>query len=129
MYFGCGMLNKGTKPIGDFGPPLRPNGYPGEQEFALSEFLSSLSGVVDGHKFNRREVIKYVANIKGGVHLNSVERKKEEKLIARLGKIEKRVNVHTTDGLLVEIIAIGQAIGTSDDADLLIRQVKQKVGL
>jgi len=61
-------------------------------------------------------VIKYIANVKGGVHLSSQARKQEKKLIDRLGKAEKRIMVHNTDGLLVEAVAIGQALGNSDDA-------------
>jgi hypothetical protein len=125
MHLACVMLHKGTKPIGSFNPPSKENGYPGERKFTLSDYLSSLSGVVDGRTFNRREVIKYIANVKGGVHLSVKERKAEEKLIARLGKIEKKVMVHATDGLLVELAAIGQAVGKSDDARTFIQQVQR----
>jgi hypothetical protein len=92
--------------------------------FTLSDFLSSPSGVVDGRTFNRREVIKYLANVKGGVHLSSQQRKLEEKLIARLGKIERKLMVHTTDGLLVEAVAIAQSLGNSKDAQHFIKTVR-----
>lgn len=70
IQMACMMMNKGASPIEEeFGPPLRENGYPGDREFSLSGYLSSLSGVVDGKTFNRCEVIKYIANVKGGVHL------------------------------------------------------------
>jgi hypothetical protein len=124
MYMACSLLNKGSKPIGGSPPPaIRENGYPFERFFTLSEYLSSPSGVVEGRSFNRREVIKYIANIKGGVHLSAQQRKQEEKLIARLGKIEKKIMVHNTDGLLVEAVAIAQALGTSDDAKKFINKV------
>jgi len=61
-------------------------------------------------------VIKYIANIKGGVHLSQKLRKGEKKLVARIGKMEKRISIHNTDGLLVEIVAIAYAIGNSPDA-------------
>jgi len=118
------VVNKGNKPIGGSPPPaIRENGYPFERFFTLSEYLSSPSGVVEGRSFNRREVIKYIANVKGGVHLSAQQRKQEEKLIARLGKIEKKIMVHNTDGLLVEAVAIAQALGTSDDAKKFINKV------
>lgn len=124
MQMACMMMNKGSSPIGGaLGPPMRENGYPGEREFTLSEYLSSFSGVVEGKTFNRREVIKYIANVKGGVHLSAKERKAEAKLVARLGKIEKRIAVNLTDGLLVELVAIGQALGGSDDARSFVRHV------
>lgn len=124
MHMACSFLNKGDKPIGGSPPlPIRESGYPFEKLFTLSEYLSSASGVVEGQTFNRLEVIKYIANVKGGVHLSPERRKKEEKLIARLGKIEKKIMVHNTDGLLVEIVAIAQSLGTSDDAKKFIEKV------
>lgn len=126
IQMACMMMNKGASPIEEeFGPPLRENGYPGDREFSLSGYLSSLSGVVDGKTFNRCEVIKYIANVKGGVHLSTKERKAEAKLVARLGKIEKKIMVHTTDGLLVELVAIGQALGGSADAQSFIKHVRE----
>lgn len=116
VQMACMVVNRGAKPIGELSPPLRDDGYPGEQEFTLSQFLSSLAGVVEGRTFSRRDVIKYIANVKGGVHLSQKQRKAEAKLVARLGKIEKRMIVQTTDGLLVELVAIGQALGHSQDA-------------
>ena len=92
--------------------------------FTLSEFLSSTSGVVEGRTFNRREVIKYLANVKGGVHLSAQQRKAEEKLIARLGKIEKKLMVHNTDGLLVEVVAYVQSLGNSEDAKRFVLKVR-----
>jgi hypothetical protein len=59
------------------------------------------------------------------VHLSAKERKVEEKLIARLGKIEKMMIINTTDGLLVELEAIGQALGRSDDTRSFVDHVKK----
>lgn len=120
MSMACMLLNKGTKPVGNLGPPLTENGYPGEQLFSVSEFLSSRSGIVDGRTFTRREVIKYISNVKGGVHLGRTEKKAEKKLVARLGKIEKKLLIHNTDALLVEILAIAQALARADDTDKFV---------
>ena len=125
MQMACMLLNKGSKPIGSFPPePIRENGYPFERMFTLSEYLSSPSGVVEGRTFNRREVIKYLANVKGGVHLSAQQRKAEEKLIARLGKIEKKLMIHNTDGLLVEVVAYAQSLGNSEDAKRFVLKVR-----
>jgi hypothetical protein len=125
VQMACMMVNKGGKPIGNEPPkPIRENGYPFERMFTLSEYLSSSSGVVDSRHFNRREVIKYLANVKGGVHLSPQQRKHEEKLIARLGKIEKKIMMHSTDGLLVEAVAIGQSLGSSQDAMNFVKKIK-----
>ena len=125
IHMACIMLNIGDKPIGKEPPnPITESGYPFERMFTLSEYLSSSSGVVDSRHFNRRDVIKYLANVKGGVHLSPQQRKQEEKLVARLGKIEKKIMVHNTDGLLVETVAIGQSLGTSKDAKYFVEKVK-----
>lgn len=119
------LLNKGSKPISGTPPPsIRNDGYPFERMFTLSEYLSSMSGLVEGRSFNRREVIKYLANVKGGVHLSAQQRKAEEKLIARLGKIEKKMMIQNTDGLLVEAVACAQSLGNSDDAKTFITKVR-----
>lgn len=124
MYVACMLLSKGGYPIGGDPPPsLRSGGYPFERSFTVSEHLSSKAGVVKGRSFNRREVIKYLANVKGGVHLSAQQRKTEEKLISRLGKIDKKIMIHTTDGLLVEAVAIAQALGSSVDAKAYIAHV------
>ncbi len=125
MQMACMLLNKGATPIGGSPPePIRSDGYPFERVFTLSEYLSSNAGVVEGRSFNRREVIKFLANVKGGVHLSAQQRKTEEKLIARLGKIEKKMMIHNADGLLVEAVAIAQALGSSADAKTYISHVK-----
>ena len=125
MHMACMLLNKGTNPIGGNPPaPIRQDGYPFERTFTLSMYLSSNAGVVEGQKFNRREVIKYLANVKGGVHLSAQQRKAEENLIARLGKIEKKMMIHNTDGLLVEAVAIAQALGASQDAKTYIAHIQ-----
>lgn len=123
VQIGCMLLNKGNEPVGELGPAIRVNGYPGEKEFALSEFLSSRSGVVEGSAFSRQEVIQYIANVRGGVHLGRKQRRAEKKLVERLGKIENKLQIHKTFGLILELVAIGQALGWSDDAQRFIKRV------
>ncbi len=120
------MLIKGNKPPEPSSSSvLRARGFPGERSFSMSEYLHSLAGVIRGRKVTRREVVKYIANVRGGVHLGKSEKKREKKLVARLEKLEQRTMVHTTDGLLVEAAAIGQAIGSSDDAQRLVCQIER----
>jgi hypothetical protein len=117
MQYAAVLMHKGASPIGNKpSEPIREDGYPFERLFTVSEYLSSPSGIVDGRTFNRREVIKYIANVKGGVHLSAKQRKEEAKLIARLGKVEKKMMIQMSDGLLIEAVAIAQALGNSDDA-------------
>jgi len=109
-----------TIPMGEPPPAIRKDGFPGEREFYLSEYTESLSGIAGGVRVNRREIIKYVANVKGGVHLSPKRRSAERKLIKKMEAFEKIIMAHRTDGILVEIVSIAQAIGTSDDARKLI---------
>lgn len=124
VQMACLILNRGTQPVDNSPIPIRENGYPYERPFTLSEYLGSPSGVVESRSFTRREVIKYIANIKGGVHLNDKQRKAEKKLVARLAKAEKKMIIYGTDGLLVEAVAIAQALGTSPDAKKFIETVQ-----
>lgn len=125
MQYALLMLNKGPVAIGGQPPePIREGGYPFDQNYDLTRYLKSAAGVVSGDAFNRREVIKYIANVKGGVHLSLKERKQEEKLVARLGKIEKRLMLQFSDALLIEIVAIGQSLGWSPDAKLYISHAR-----
>jgi hypothetical protein len=124
MFFAGFINNKAPGAPNGFSPPLRNDGYPCERAFTLSELLKSPSGAVDGRPFERREVIKYIANVKGGVHLSAQRRKAEAKLVARMGKMEKRLVVNGTEGLLFELVAIGQALGQSEDARKYIARVR-----
>jgi hypothetical protein len=58
------------------------------------------------------------------VHLGRSEKKAEQKLVARLGKIEKKLEIQVTDALLVELVAIAQALAASADAAEFINAVK-----
>ncbi len=109
-----------TIPMGKPSPAIRKDGFPGEREFYITEYMESLSGIAEGIHVNRREIVKYVANVKGGVHLSSKRRSAEKKLIKKMKMFEKKIMAHTTDGILVEIVSIAQAIGMSDDARKLI---------
>ncbi|WP_144395603.1 hypothetical protein [Pleionea sediminis] len=120
LYMSTPCVNRGSFALGSASPPMRKKGFPGEREFYLNEFVESTSGLASGTKVNRREVIKYVANVKGGVHLSSKRRTDEKALIKKLEKFEQKISAHTTDGILVEIVSIAQAIGMSEDAHQLI---------
>jgi hypothetical protein len=100
------------------------NVYPGEENYYLSEFLASSSGIANSKHITRRDVIKYVANVLGGVHINQKQRKEEEKLISRVGKFHKKIQLQNSDALLIELTAIAQAVGQSKDSTELINKIK-----
>jgi len=103
-------------------PPLTLNGFLGEREYTLSEYLDSETGIVQGRTATRRDVVKYFANVKGGVHLGAKQRRTEKDLVARMKRFEKKVSLFQKDGLLFELVAIGQAIGRSPDRGRFIEK-------
>lgn len=105
--------------------PKPTDTYPAENEFTIQDFVASYSGYIKKSTFTRKEVIKYVANVKGGVHLSAGQRKEEKKLVSRLARFEKAFKIAHTDPMLVEIVAIGQALGRSEDAHVYIRKAKE----
>lgn len=118
------MLNAGHSPPSPVKDAvLRPNGFPGERVFRLSEYLHSASAYAFGEWLTRADVVKYIANVRGGVHLSQSQRKSEAHLVARVSPIEKRIIVYETEGLLVELVAIAQAVGRSENARSLIEAV------
>lgn len=115
IFMASPCTNEGSIPIGSATPPIRKDGYPGERAFSLTDFLESTSGVTKHIRVNRREIIKYVANVKGGVHLGPKAKASEQELIKKMEKFERSMTVNTTDGILVETVAIAQAVAMSDD--------------
>jgi len=101
--------------------------YPGERTYYLSEYLSSSSGIANSKHITRKDVIKYIANVLGGVHINPKQRKQEAKLVARVEKFHKKIQLQKSDGLLIELTAIAQAIGQSADCSKLIAKIRSVV--
>ncbi|HOX87943.1 MAG TPA: hypothetical protein PLY04_18340 [bacterium] len=124
LYVATAMMNEGAVAPEPPNPALlRENGFPGERLYGISEYTKSHSAYAFGKWISRSDVIKYIANVKGGVHLTPSQRKREAELIARVDKIERRINAMGTDGLLLEIVAIAQAIGRSEDANKFIARI------
>lgn len=48
--------------------------------FKLSEYLDSVSILVDGFKINRRQIVKFMANKLGGVHFDNSRGQKRDKV-------------------------------------------------
>jgi hypothetical protein len=120
-----GLSMTRSKNVSNPSPPITADGFHGEREFTLSGYLGSNAGIVAGRSATRRDVIKYFANVKGGVHVGKTARKAEAKLVARMDKFEKRVRLCRKDGLLVELIAIGQALARSPDTTTFLEKAKQ----
>jgi hypothetical protein len=124
MYTAGATLMKGPEPA-EIPTDVDPS-WLTDRPWRLSEFVESPAVIVDGQIIRRREIVKYFANIAGGVHLtrSSRVRKKEEELVRRIKRVEGRVQVHVADGLYFELLSIGQAIGRSDDVIRLCETIR-----
>jgi hypothetical protein len=118
------MKGKGPPP-----PPLesdQPNKDPMLYRFPLNDYLEAPCAVAEGKEIKRRELIRYMANVRGGVHLGSKKaRERERDLIRRISKLEGVINHTQKDGLLFELLSIGQALGQSDDTGKLIASIRE----
>lgn len=112
-------------PIGEDGNPMDATVFL-EYSFSLTKYLESACGVANGHVIKRREIIKYMANVKGGVHLGTSSRARtsERELVSRVSKLEKKVNMCSMDGLFFELLSIGQSLAKSPDMAELISKVR-----
>lgn len=95
----------------------------------LSLFMKQISFIVNGVKINRQEVVKYIANKRGGAHYNSVRKidkagskGKLEKKYTLLDNIHKSIYVADKNAVYYELLSIGQRLVGSPDVQR-IRQI------
>lgn len=118
VYAACMCINKGGT------APEMQDGFL-ERELGLSNYDSSTCAIIRGKTITRSELIKYMANVKGGVHLGSSRaRKKEQEVIKKVEKLEGRFNAFNSDGLFFETLSIGQSIAKSPDVIKLVQEFR-----
>ncbi|MFZ3122766.1 MAG: hypothetical protein WA104_05315 [Thermodesulfovibrionales bacterium] len=95
----------------------------------LSLFMKQISFMVNGVKINREEVIKYIANKRGGAHYDSSRKTDKtgskgelEKKYSLLDKIHKGTFVADKNAVYYELLSIGQRLIESNDVQR-IRQI------
>lgn len=95
----------------------------------LSLFMKQISFIINGVKINREEVIKYIANKRGGAHFDSSRKidrtgsKGElEKKYTLLDNIHMSTSVADKNAVYYELLSIGQRLITSHDV-IRIRQI------
>ena len=104
-------------------PHRRDSATPIKRLFKLNAYLNAPCAIVDGSIIRRHDLIKYIALVRGGVHLGR-KRKEEKRLVDRVGPLEQRVNIRSIDGLFFEALSIGQALGESADCLELVRRIR-----
>jgi hypothetical protein len=106
--------------------------------FSVSDYKGSTSVYLDGRKVSRKQLIQYVANKKGGAHLDHNRKKDEEvyalldKALARPDSFGGRIGDPETPGknsIYLELLSIGQQLTSSPDtmrymaaAEVLLKQ-------
>jgi hypothetical protein len=99
-----------------------------ERSWFVSEYLDAAGFVRRGETLSRREVIKHMANDMGGVHLE-----KNTASIVRhlLVEAEHKLFIEAKNGTIrsfyIEVLAIGQAVGRSDDFKKLASTILGKI--
>lgn len=92
--------------------------------FGVSDWLEQPCAVIRGELIRRREMIKYVANFLGGVHLDSGKKvhARDKDLVRRVEAWLDRLKIDGfgKSGPYFEVLAAGQALGKSQDCQSLI---------
>ncbi len=96
--------------------------------FPLSRFLASTCAVIHGETVSRREVVKYMANVWGGVHLGPpAPVPAAQQVVQRLVNLEAFLRLYNTNGFFYELLSVGQSVGTSPDSIALISRIRTPV--
>jgi hypothetical protein len=112
-----------------------------EYPFSVSEYKDSCAVYVGGQKISRKQLVQYVANKKGGAHLDN-SRKKDEQAYSALDAALKTSLVfgarHGADGKLdlpgknavyLELLSIGQYLTSSPDSKRFVESAQSLLQL
>lgn len=100
-----------------------------EKRFPIREYMDSHCAAYLTDRVTRREVIRYFANLKSGVHSGRKAELKDRELRARLQHLDGCMNVMGFCPLMAELLAIGQVLALSDDAQVLKAEVARRWGV
>lgn len=109
------------------GPPY----IPAPVQYSLNQFIESVCMVIEGQIVRRREVIKYVANKLGGVHIDTVrgnpkseKKHKAEKVFLLLDNVFKSRETLKKNAVFYELLSIGQDLINSNDIKMFVEKTK-----
>jgi hypothetical protein len=95
-------------------------GVPPQREQVISNWLSSPCMKIGSTSVTRRDVIKYVANKLGGVHLDSSRNSKSDLGYIALDTARNGVRIANLDSVYAELTAIGQHFSQSTEIESLL---------
>lgn len=127
IYFALAMDNLGNSPI-----KLPSNINPQEYKFRLKEFIAATSIYVEHTRISRQDLIQYVANKLGGVHLDFSRKnklaKKHQILDRNIDRLKIQVEGYPPligkNTVYFELLSIGQLLARSTD----IKRFLEKAG-
>ncbi len=94
-------------------------GRPADRESTLSNWLSSPTMTIGGVAVTRRDVVKFVANKLGGVHLDSRRDSAKEPGYVALDEAQASVRISDLDAVYAELAAIAQQLLASPQVEEL----------
>lgn len=103
-------------------------GSPKRREYLLEHYLNSPCAIADGLPINRVTLIKYVAEKLGGDHFDSRRTAhRSERAYTKLDWSLANLQVAGKPVVLLELLAIGQAVANAPDIGLFIRHVEGRL--
>lgn len=85
--------------------------------YDLPDFLASPAVILDGRRFSRRTIIKYVANRLGGAHMKKAGGSRRQGGSPEFDLLDQYGDTaHDLRMPFIELLAIGQAVADSSDA-------------
>ena len=92
--------------------------------FGISTYVNAPCMYISGRWVSRADVIKYIANVKGGVHLSQSGDKRVAELSCKVEGVGETFSFGEVDGLHWELVAIARAVGQSEDANRYVNACK-----
>ncbi|MFC1928380.1 hypothetical protein ACFLXK_02095 [Chloroflexota bacterium] len=104
-------------------------GKPVKKPLFLSDFLTSTCIIVNGTEISRHDLILYVANTLGGIHLEwDREFGKQPSMKVIFESLDTHYKTGVTankESIYYELLSIGQSLANSRDISRLIKHIKQ----
>lgn len=95
-----------------------------EREWYLSKYLDAPGAIRLGQTISHLDIVKYFANVAGGVHLDAVESSGEDDQWALVRDLQHKVKADVMEGLYFALLSIGQALGRSADLQTLAAKIR-----
>lgn len=125
-FKGDGLVSIGGE-ASIYGRPFLVSTSRGIEPIPVKDYLSSASAILDSTKITRADIIKFMANKAGGVHLDT--RDDDSPALAALRKRRALIGIQEHDGLSFEVLSIGQCLAWSPETQQFIVAARGKLGI